>query len=187
MLMANLHPFFLSWMYVVVQVINKSRICSSSWEFAAAAGCFAHRDWAGAQAAEAEQQGLVPRSPQADCCQQRSVEQSDCVFLCLLQMMIIASKDAQMAAAYSQIQMSPWAGRSEWPSGDALCFPTQYRCLSMPFFPMRLTTPALPLSASLLIPVCSTYWGPPSARLKNAFHVYWALRSFLESEHLAFR
>lgn len=187
MLMANLHPFFLSWMYVVVQVINKSRICSSSWESAAAAGCFAHRDWAGAQAAEAEQQGLVPRSPQADCCQQRSVEQSDCVFLCLLQMMIIASKDAQMAAAYSQIQMSPWAGRSEWPSGDALCFPTQYRCLSMPLFPMRLTTPALPLSASLLIPVCSTYWGPPCARLKNVFHVYWALRSFLESEHLAFR
>lgn len=40
--------------------------------------CFAYRGRAGAQAAEREHPGLVPHSPQADCHQQRSVEQSDC-------------------------------------------------------------------------------------------------------------
>lgn len=164
-----------------------SRICSSSQGTAAAALvlCPQRQGWSPGQA-EPEHQGLVPQSLQADCHEQHSVEQSDC-FLCLLQMMITASKDAQMAAAYSQSQVSLRAGRSECLSGGALLSNPVPGAFFTVLFPIWLTTPALPLPTSLLDPSLFHLLRSPLCQIKKVFHVYWALYSFPESEHLAFR
>lgn len=53
-----------------------------------------------------------------------------------------------------------------WPSTGAFF---------MPLFPIRLTTPALPLPPSLLDPSLFHLLRSPLCQIKKVFHVYWAL------------
>lgn len=77
-----------------------------------------------------------------------------CLFLCLWQMIITASKDAQIAAAYSQGQMPPMS-RYEWTNASLEARSASQQSTStffVPLFPVRLTPPALPPPASRLDP-----------------------------------
>lgn len=84
-----------------------------------------------------------------------------------------------------QSQMSPWASMSE-------CLPRPSLLPSMG--QVRFSCPCSLLGWQHLlyhcllltwIPACPQ--GLPCARLKNVFHVYWDLHSFLKNEHPAFR
>lgn len=83
MLVANLHPYFVLDYVVVQESPTTAGLAAPPEGLQQQPWCFAHRGRAGAQAAEPEHPGLVPQPPQADCCQQLSVEQSDCVYFCV--------------------------------------------------------------------------------------------------------
>lgn len=134
--------------------------------------------------AEPEHQGLVPQSLQADCHQQHSVEQNDCVFYVCCKWWLLHPK------------MHKW----QLPIPRARCHPKQVGAnasleVLSAFWPSTkcLFHGLVPYSADN---TCSTtaYFSPGSqsvplteVSLMPVLHVYWALYSFPESEHLAFR
>lgn len=175
--MANLHPYiFVLDVCDCTRVTNRSRICSSFRGSAAAAVvlCPQRQGWG---------PGSWTRAPRACATVSASCKPPTvlcktkwlCVFHACCKWWLLHPKMHKWRLPIHRVRCHPEQVGVDVSLGTLSAFWPSTGPFFTPLFPIKLTTPALPLPPSLLDPSLFHLLTSPLCQIKKVFHVYWAL------------